>query len=143
MFVIATPFLAGFATCTALRTLDLSSNSFGSSSGSVLGKLLATVWIQALSYSRAISCHCGNLCSFCNGFNVLTQHPVLTSLNIERIDLGENGARGLAAAVIRGLPLDGVSAYGMFGMIGALKSCCRFGPGISASYMELLVTLLH
>ena len=50
---------------------------------------------------------------------VFVQHPVLRSLNIEHIELGEGGARGLAAAVKRGLPLDGVSAYGAMGMIGA------------------------
>ena len=44
---------------------------------------------------------------------------MLTSLNIERINLGESGAKGLSTAVIRGLPLDGVSAYGAIGMMGA------------------------
>ena len=42
----ATPFIAGFANCRALKTLDLSRNSLGPSSGSVLGKLLANVWAE-------------------------------------------------------------------------------------------------
>ncbi len=54
------------------------------------------------------------------------QHPALTSLNIERINLGERGARGLSTAVIRGLPLEGVSAYGLVGMMGAFLTVYRF-----------------
>lgn len=68
--------------------------------------------------------------------DALTQHPTMTSLNIERIDLGEDGARGLAAAVKRGLPLDGVSAYGMLGMMGAFRSSLSLSTVVSMLHME-------
>ena len=42
------------------------------------------------------------------GEHPLVKHPMLTSLNIERINLGESGAGSLAAAILRVLPLDGV-----------------------------------
>ena len=43
---------------------------------------------------------------------LLATHPALTSLNIERITLGESGARSLADAILRALPLDGMPVYG-------------------------------
>ncbi len=92
---------------------------------------VAACWANLLQMC-GLSNQISHNCSYCRmKTSALTlfwsdfqQHPALTSLNIERIHLGEGGARGLSSAVIRGLPLDGVSAYGVMGMMGAFP--CHF-----------------